>query len=146
MAFNAHQFVVDLFTGLSQQDRAGVEKLVHSDFVSTLPQSGEQSRGFDQFWAQFVNYPGSAPVPSIPEIRVLGDDERWAMSPGYTVVPLTSPDDYTVILRAQYPDGTWWHNVVLVQIRDGQLYRMDSYFAPEMRAPLAESIAAYQHG
>jgi hypothetical protein len=82
----------------------------------------------------------------MPEIRLLGEDERYAMSPAYTVVPLASPNDYTVVVRSQYPDGSWWHVINLVQIREGKLYRLDNYFAPELPSPLAESIAAYRPG
>jgi hypothetical protein len=146
MSFDAHQFMVDLFGGLLAHDRARVERLIHPEFISDLPQSGERSVGFDNFWAQFVTYPGSAPIPDVPEIRLLGEGERYAMSPAYTVVPLASPDDYSLIVRSQYPDGSWWHTITLVKVRDGKLYRMSNYFAPELPAPLAESIAAYQHG
>ncbi|MEO8626050.1 MAG: hypothetical protein ABI452_05060 [Candidatus Limnocylindrales bacterium] len=146
MAFNVQQFIVDLFGGLLAQDRARVEPLIHPDFVADIRQSGERSRGFEDFWAQFVMYPGSAPLPDIPQIRFVGDDERWAMSPGYTIVPLASPNDYTMITRTRYPDGSWWRVINLVQIRDDKLYRMENYFAPELPAPLAESIASWPRG
>jgi hypothetical protein len=146
MNFDAHRFMADLFGGLLAHDKARVESLIHPEFVSDLRQSGERSVGFENFWAQFVSYPGSAPVPNLPDVRLLGEKERYAMSPGYTVVPLASPNDYTVVGRSQYPDGSWWHAITLIQIRDGMLYRLESYFAPELPAPLAESIATYQHG
>lgn len=143
MSFDAQQFLVELFTGLATRDRERVERLVHPEFTSEIRQSGERSRGFRDFWTQFEDYPGAPPVPDVPQIRLLGERERWAMSPAYTVVPLASPNDYTVVTRTQYPDGTWWHVVGLVEIRDGKLFRMENYFAPELAAPLAESIAAY---
>ena len=146
MTFDAHQFMVDLFGGLLAHDKARVERLIHPEFVSDLRQSGERSIGFENFWEQFVSYPGSAPVPNVPEVRLLGNEERYAITPAYTVVPLASANDYTVIVRSQYPDGSWWHTVTLIQLREGMLYRMESYFAPVLPAPLAESIAAYQHG
>jgi hypothetical protein len=35
---------------------------------------------------------------------------------------------------------------MLVELRDERLFRLESFFAPELPAPLAESIATYQHG
>ena len=76
-------------------------------------------------------------------MNVLGDEERWAISPGYTVIPLASPNAFTVKYRVQYPDGHWWHVVGQIELRDGKMYRMENYFAPEMPAPLAEFIAHF---
>jgi hypothetical protein len=146
MTFDPQQFMVEFFSGLVERDRDRVERMVHPDFTSDLRQSGERSRGFAAFWSEFVSYPGAPPVPAVPQIRLLGENERWAMSPGYTVVPLASPNEYTTVLRTQYPDGSWWHVVGLVEIRDGMLYHLENYFAPELPAPLAESIAAYRPG
>ena len=66
--------------------------------------------------------------------------------PGYTVVPLASPDEFTVTYRVQYPDGRWWRVVSHAVVRDNKLYRMENYFAPELPAPLAESMAVFPHG
>jgi len=61
-------------------------------------------------------------------------------------VPLASKNEFTVLMRSQYPDGRWWHLITLVELRDEKIYRTVNYFAPELPAPLAESIATYQHG
>jgi hypothetical protein len=92
--------------------------------------------------AQAETYPGGNPEVPL-DARVLADEDRWAISPGYTVVPLSSPNEFTVVSNVQYPDGTWWHIVGLIELRDGKLYRMENYFAPQLPAPLAESIASW---
>ena len=78
--------------------------------------------------------------------RLLVDEDRWAITPAYTVVPLASRNEFTTLLRTQYPDGRWWHIIVLVELRDERVYRTENYFAPELAPPLPESIAKYQHG
>ena len=93
------------------------------------------------------SYPGGAPnMPLLPDARLIRDDERWAITPSYTVVPLASPNEFTVLSATAYPDGRRWHVVSMVELRDDSIYRMEFYFAPELAAPLAESIAAFGRG
>ena len=147
MAFDAHDFFVRFIRALGEQDRATLEAMIHPDFVADVPQSGERSRGFEGFWAQVEQYPGGGEEDlTQTQSRLLQPEDRWAITPAYTIVPLASRTEFTVLMRAQYPDGRWWHIVVLVEMLDDRIYRTINYFAPEMPAPLAESIAAYQHG
>jgi hypothetical protein len=138
----------DLFTrivnAMDALDIDEIRKLVHPDFVGDMPQSGERVHGVDQILEQLQNYPrgGTEPAPwETSSATVLGDEERWAISPGYTVVPLSAPNKYTIVQRAQYPDGSWWRVVILAELKDDRLYRAEFFFAPEMPAPLVESIA-----
>jgi len=132
---------------MNAHDLDVVETLVHPELVADSPQSSERSRGRDGFRAQLRDYPGTAENPiTMLDAQMYGDDERWAVTPGYTVVPLSTPDGYTVVFRSRYPDGSWWRIILLVQLRDNMLYRMESYYAPELPAPLAESIAAFPRG
>ncbi len=115
--------------------------MIHPEFTAWSPQSGEKASGFAAFWAQLESYPGGAPdMPLLPDTRLLGDDDRWMITPSYTVVPLAKPNEFTIIDRTTYPDGTTWHAVALVELRDDLLYRLETYFAPELPAPLAENI------
>jgi hypothetical protein len=132
---------------LTLRDKAGLEQMFHRDFTADSPQSGERSRGFEQFWAQIEQYPGGVPDgPLLPDARIIGDDERWVISPSYTVVPLRSPNEFTLLYRDLYPDGVLWYVVMLVELRDGLIKRVEIYFAPELAVPLAESIANYARG
>jgi hypothetical protein len=147
MSFDAHAFFVRFIRAIDTHDRATLEEMIHPDLVADMPQSGERSRGFEGFWAQMEQYPGGGVESSIEsESRLLQPEDRWAITPAYTVVPLASPTEFTVLMRAQYPDGGWWHIVVLVELRDERIWKTTNYFAPELPAPLAESIAAYEHG
>jgi hypothetical protein len=79
------------------------------------------------------------------QLEIVEGDERWAMSPAYTIVPLSQPGRYTTHVRLAYPDGSKWRAVTVVELREDRIYRVESYFAPELPAPLPESIAIYRH-
>jgi hypothetical protein len=133
---------------LNTQDLPTLESMLDPDFVVDYPQSGERIRGFDAFRRQVEEYPAGLEPGSVATqtTQIVEGDERWAISPGYTVVPLAQPDRYTTIVRIGYPDGTWWQTVSVVYLRADRIYRIESYFAPELAAPLAQSIAAYGRG
>lgn len=146
--FDAQAFFVRFLRAMDELDFATLEKMVHPDLVSDMPQSGERSLGFEAFRAQMEQYPGGGvqnPL-HLTGSRLLEQEDRWAITPAYTVVPLSGRNEFTVLFRVQYPDGRWWHMIVLVELRDEKVFRTTNYFAPEMPAPLAESIAAYRHG
>lgn len=137
MTASTRDLIVRFLTAVHDRDKVLMRELLHEDFATFLPQSGERNKGVDGFLAELEAYPGGGPVvPSPDDMRVLSDEERWAISPGYTVIPLASPDAFTVTYRIQYPDGRWWHVVGQIELRDGKMYRMENFFAPEMQAPL----------
>ena len=65
----------------------------------------------------------------------MGDDERWVITPGYTVLPLAGPERYTTISRAKYPDGSWWWVVSVVELKGERIVSAETYFAPEFEPP-----------
>lgn len=130
---------------MNDLDFAALEKMLHPEFAALYPQSGEIVRGYEAFRSMLEMYPGGLERDSsdIEHTAVVEGDERWAISPGYTVVPLAHPGRYTTLTRIAYPDGSWWRAVTLVELRDDKVYRAESYFAPELPMPLAQSIADY---
>lgn len=143
---DARQIFERWVKAMNELDLPVLEEILHPDVVVEYPQSGERMRGFEPFRAMLRGYPGGLERDSVEQVGVVEGDERWAISPGYTVVPLTQPDRYTTLVRLAYPDGSWWHAVTFVELKDGKVHRLESYFAPEMPAPLAESIATFGHG
>jgi hypothetical protein len=132
---------------IADRDFATLESMVHPDMVTDYPQSGERFRGFAAMRAQLERYPGGRPPSSaMPRAaKIIGGEERWAITPGYTVLPLTGPERYTTIARARYPDESLWWVVSIVELKDGKVYRSETYFAPDFAAPewrrdIAESI------
>ena len=132
---------------MNELDFSALESMLHRDFVALYPQSGEAIHGYAAFRTMLEQYPGGLERESseIEQSKVVDEDSRWAISPGYTVVPLAQPGRYTTLTRLSYPDGSWWRVVTIVELRDEKVYRAESFFAPEMAAPLAESIAAHGH-
>jgi hypothetical protein len=43
--------------------------------------------------------------------------------------------DYTGVQEASYPDGSEWFVVVIGEIRDGHLWRVQTFFAPTFEPP-----------
>jgi hypothetical protein len=147
VAFNAREFFGSFIAAVNARDKEHMRSLVHPDFVSHIRQSGEQSRGFEAFWAQLEGYPGGGPeIAEAAATKLIGGEERWAITPAYTVVPLAAGGKFTTITRSRYPDGSSWWVVSLVELRDGKLHRFENYFAPELPAPLGESIASWSRG
>jgi hypothetical protein len=137
MATAARELFTKFVTAMNKQDFDALEKLVHPDFEGDYPQSRERFRGFAAFRAQIEGYPGGLTVGSAdPESAILlGDDDRWVVTPGYTVLPLASADRYTTVVKTKYPDGSTWHVIGIIEVRDGLIYRTSTYFAPEYEQP-----------
>lgn len=147
MTFDPRDFFERFIDALRVHDMDKMRAMTHDDFVADGPQSGERFRGWQSWETQLREYPGvDQIIPIVEEAQIIGDAERWAISPGYTVVPLAAPDKYTTLLRSQYPDGSWWRVVLIVELRDQKMYRLEAFYAPELPAPLAESIAAFPRG
>jgi hypothetical protein len=138
-----------LVRAIEQSDHEAIQSLVHPDFVGDMPQSGERVRGAGAIIVQNEAYP-AGPVEPTPweteQATIVGEEGRWAISPAYTVIPLATPNTFTIVQRAQYPDGSWWRVVILAELRDEKLYRGEFFFAPEMPAPLSQSMAASGDG
>jgi hypothetical protein len=130
---NPHEMFRRLLSATNASEMDALAELFHPEFVAESPQSGERAHGFAGFRYQLENYPGTVEVDSqSPVTRVLGGEERWAITPNYTVVPLANPNEYTALTRARYPDGSMWWIIILVTLRDGLMFRAESYFAPAL--------------
>ena len=146
MAESVRDFFARYFRAVNDLDFVALGQMIHPDFVGFYPQSGERFHGFAALKAQLEKYPGGFEDDWLPGTTdVLGDEERWAISPGYTVLPLAGPGRYTTIARAIYPDGSRWWVVAILELKDGKIYRSDTYFAldfdpPEWRRGMVEIV------
>jgi ketosteroid isomerase-like protein len=122
---------------IADRDYTSLEQMIATDYVGEYPQSGERFRGFAAFRAQFERYPGGVPEarPNDPRTKIVGDEERWAITPGYTVLPLAGPERYTTVARTTYPDGTRWWVVSILTLKDDRIAHAETYFAPEFEPP-----------
>jgi hypothetical protein len=137
MAEPVRDFFTRYIKAVQDLDFDALEDMFHPDFVGFYPQSGERFRGFAAMKAQLQNYPGGLDSGRLPDASatVIGVEERWAISPGYTVLPLAGPERYTTVARAIYPDGSRWWVVGIVELKDHRIFRSDTYFAPEFDPP-----------
>ena len=137
MAEQRTEFFKRYVRAIAQGDFDTLERMIHPDYTAEYPQSGERFRGFASLRAQLENYPGGRPAAPAddPYTQVLGDEERWAITPGYTVLPLAGPERYTTVTRAPYPDGSRWWVVSILTLKDDKVWHAETYFAPEFEPP-----------
>jgi hypothetical protein len=137
MSESVREFFARYVQAIADLDFEVLEPMFHPEFVGFYPQSGERFRGFRAFRSQLEYYPGGLRGASQPvaAAKVIGAEERWAITPGYTVLPLAGPERYTTIARSHYPDGSQWWVVGIVELKDGKIFRSESYFAPDFDPP-----------
>ena len=117
------------------RDVAALEGLFDDDFEDVYPQSGEVTRGLANFRSIIEQYPGGGYAGKGTH-RLVGTEDRWALTPSFTVVRIEGTGDtFTGVTRSRYPDGTDWHIVTIAQMRNGKLWRAETYFAQTFEAP-----------
>jgi len=107
---------------------------IHPDVVWEYPQSGERFRGLLNVRGQFENYPDLEPGTAFLE-EVVGE-RTYGLTPAYTIIAVDgSGDRGTAIVRTRYPDGSHWHAINFVELRDGLIVHSRTYFAPDFEPP-----------
>ncbi len=122
---------------VNKDDREVLASVLHADFIDEMPQSGERTRGAANLFAILDNFPDFEQMRNnISEAELIGVEERWVLTPNYTVVQVVGDAEvYTVTGRARYPDGSHWYMIVLVRLKDGLIHRTTTFYAPEFPAP-----------
>ena len=97
-------------------DWDGARALMHDDFVQEWPQSGELIEGPDDALAVNRNFPGGLPSMLVRRTRTAGD---------------------VAVLEVEltYGDGSVYHGVSIMELRDGKVVRETDYFAQPFDAP-----------
>ena len=114
---------------IQRRDMDVLRALAHPEFRDLYPQSGELTVGVENLIAIIQGYPGG--VESLGRDRLVGGEERFARTPIFTMIRVDGQgDNFTGISRARYPDGSRWMILNVGEIRDGRVYRTESYFAP----------------
>jgi hypothetical protein len=127
------------------EDWATVAEILDPDVVATYPQSGEVFRGRDNYLAVLSNYPGGSPKLVIEETHGQREEVSvQAMPFGLPSITVSGGGDaFFGTGKVEYPDGSIWHFVSLIEFSGGRLVKETVYFgptfdAPEWRAPYAE--------
>ena len=118
----------------NSRDLAALVELAHPDYVETYPQSGERTHGIDNLCAIIEGYPGGFEDKGTH--RVVGSEDRWVATPAYTMLRIEGAGDtFTGVQRVRYPDNSEWHVVSIGEIRDGRVWRVETFFAPAFDPP-----------
>ena len=120
--------IVDAFyRAANARDWDAIEKLIDTDYVWEMPQSGERVRGISANREMNENYPG---LPTSELRKVTGSADRWVTTPSWTVLKVTGTgDDYVAEVKVTYPDGSVWHAVDIFHFRAGKIFQQTAYFA-----------------
>jgi hypothetical protein len=115
-------------------DSAALGALVHADYTETYPQSGELIRGLENLRAEITGHPGGYQSKGID--RVVGSADRWVVTPSSTLVRIEgSGDTFTGVSKVHYSDGSDWYALMIGEIRDGRVWRVQTFFAETFEAP-----------
>jgi hypothetical protein len=90
-------------------------ELRHPDYVMEMPQSGERIRGRDKMREFQEAYPNP---PSIIPRRVVGSGDVWVIE-----------------ARSDYGEGQIFHVAMIVEFRDGKIWRDTRYYAEPFEPP-----------
>ena len=115
-------------------DLDAMERLRHRDWTSEWPQSGELVRGSAAFRSINESYPGGAPRSEL--VRVVGAEDRWAVTPSQSVVRVAGSGDFWwTEWLVRYPGDRDYLCVSLVELRDGLVLHETVYWAEPYEAP-----------
>jgi len=132
-------------------DFAALGELRHPQYECTYPQSGERFVGHDNWVAAHTDYASRFGDPTRSDVTVKGGTQRASVSTAPAVLPFTSTpliqvsdtgDIVVVEGVGQWPDTKVYHWVMILEYRDGLVWRETEYFAepfeaPEWRKPFA---------
>jgi len=131
-----NQKVVERYVrAVFENDFETQERVLHADFISEWPQSGERVRGRANVRAIGTNYPGGAVKADVKAVR--GAEDRWVTTPVGTLLRVIGTGDvYTALFTAIYPgDARLWHCAAVVELRDGKVLKSTVIFGAPFDAP-----------
>jgi ketosteroid isomerase-like protein len=149
MAQPSNREIVDAFVrAIEAKDIDAVLALLADDFVDEMPQSGERTRGGENYRRIFESYPGGVGTADADDRRIIGSEDRWVMTPTFNVLRIEgSGDTYTYVGTIRYSAGDTWQMISIAQLRDGKIARTTTWYAapfeaPEWRAQFVERFPA----
>jgi len=105
-----------LWNAFAAEDWSTATDLLHEDFVQEWPQSGERIVGREDALEINRNFPGG--LPRMTFRRTTGND-RLAV----------------IETELRYADGSTYHGVSVIEVRDGKVEKETDYFAQPFKAP-----------
>jgi hypothetical protein len=115
------------------RDWDALRSVRHADWVEAWPQSGEKIVGNDNWRLVHENFPG---YPEFHAGRLEGPDPTYVVSPAFTLVRVSGAGDAWVVEGVNhYPDGSTYHIVKLIELRDGKVHGETTYFSLQSDPP-----------
>ncbi len=149
MGQRTNREIVDEFVrAIEAKDIDAACALMADDFVDEMPQSGERTKGRENYRRIFESYPGGVGTADAEDKRIIGSEDRWVMTPSFNALRIEgSGDTYTYVGTMRYSAGDTWQVISIVQLRDGKLARSTTWYAapfeaPDWRAPFVERFPA----
>jgi len=119
---------------ICEGDMDTIARLRHPEWQSIWPQSGERVVGSENWRRMVEAYPGGR--PKADSRRVVGAEDRWVVTAGNTVQQIIGSGDFWWSeWRMTYPDGHSYWCVMLMELRDEQIWRETVYWAEPFTAP-----------
>jgi ketosteroid isomerase-like protein len=145
MAQPSNREIVEEFVrAIEAKDLEAQVALLADDYVDEMPQSGERTRGRENYRKIVENYPGGIGTAD-PAGRVLiGSEDRWVVMPNFSHLRIEgSGDTYTYCGTVRYSDGGVWQIIAIARVLDGKIARTTTWYAapfeaPDWRAPFVE--------
>ena len=117
-----------------RNDFDAMERLRHPAWRLDWPQSGERITSSEAYRAIHQSYPGGLPSGEVE--RLVGSEDRYVVGPSFTITRVAGSGDFWFGHgHITYPDGTPYHIVTFLELRDGKVYRETEFFAAPFEAP-----------
>ncbi len=137
---------VELYRRASAEiDIATLARLRHPDYTCTYPQSGECFVGHENWAAAHQDYADRVTARNLERATVKGGEQKTkvvttaAGSLPFVSTPVVQVSDTgdLVVLEGQgnWPDGKAYNYVLILEYRDGLVWRETQYFAEPFEAP-----------
>jgi len=142
------EIVEEFVRAIEAKDIDAACALMADDFVDEMPQSGERTKGRENYRRIFESYPGGVGTADAEGKRIIGSEDRWVMTPSFNALRIEgSGDTYTYVGTIRYSAGDVWQIIAIVQLRDGKLARSTTWYAapfeaPDWRGPFVERFPA----
>ena len=111
-----------------------LEEMRTPDWQLRWPASDELVPSSAAYRTIHENFPGG--FPRFENISVAGPQDRFVMTPAFTIVRMAGTDDlWLVEARVRYGDGSEWCMAKVLELRDGKVQRETDYWAPVQERP-----------
>jgi hypothetical protein len=134
MGGDTNRSIVERYMDAWPGDFDTLGTLRHPDFMEEWPQSGERILGHEAYRKIHENYPGG--IPAVEPKRIIGSEDRLVLGPGSIPIRVEGRGDlYTIEAVNKYPSGETYYVVVILELRDGKVWRQKTYYAPPFDPP-----------